>query len=112
MEVNPYQAPLFTDLPTLGVDDGNRVETSAPSEAEIWAFIGKKADYYLRKWHPALYDSRRAQGFNWAAFGLLGLWLPYRKMYRVTLILFGIIAAETLLEDTVVAVGSLRQPAS
>ncbi len=105
MDENSYHPPLFTDLPTLGVDDGNRVQTSVPSEAEIRAFVGKKADYYLRKWHAPLHDSRPARSFNWAAFFLSGFWLPYRKMYRVTLILLGIIVAVALVLEVLVAVG-------
>jgi hypothetical protein len=82
MEDNPYQAPLFTDrpksgfddLPRIGFDDGIGIKASFASEAEIRAFVGRRADYYLRKWHPALYDSRTARGStllhsSWAGSG-------------------------------------------
>ena len=42
MEDNPYRAPAFSEPSTAS--------NSSLSEAEIRAFVGKKADYYLRKW--------------------------------------------------------------
>jgi hypothetical protein len=68
------------------------------TEREISAFVGKNADYYIRHWpHPRdLYG--RARGFNWAAFFLGGLWIPYRKMYRATLILFAIVTASVVVD--------------
>jgi hypothetical protein len=84
------------------------------SEPELRAFVGRNADYYFRKWSPTWeskadrYDQvaigglmvvQPKTGFNWAAFFLSGLWLPYRKMYRPTLIFFGVILAESLLEE-------------
>ena len=79
------------------------------TEQEVRAFVGVKADYYLKKWWPALAGTEstgNVAGFNWAAFFLSGLWLPYRKMYRATAILFGVILLETLFEE-VVYVGML-----
>ncbi len=68
-------------------------------EQEIRAIVGSKADYYLKKWRPVLEGKSHGAGFNWAAFFFSGLWLPYRKMYIATLIFFGVILFETILEE-------------
>jgi hypothetical protein len=54
------------------------------------AFVGARADYYLRKWAPRLQDPSGETGMNWAAFFLTALWLAYRKMYKAALILYGV----------------------
>jgi hypothetical protein len=78
--------------------------TEPLTEQELRTFVGPRADYYLSKWA----GDRRGMGFNWAAFLLSGLWLPYRKMYLATFILYAIILVESVLED-VVFVGILGQ---
>jgi hypothetical protein len=82
------------------------------TEEEVRAFVGSNASYYLKKWWPALEGAGTAgntTGFNWAGLFLAGLWLPYRKMYRATLILWGILLLETLAED-IIYVGFLGKP--
>lgn len=82
------------------------------TEQEIRAFVGSKADFYLDKWLPALNstgNAGNATGFNWAALFLGGLWLPYRKMYRVAMIFYGIILLEIVFED-IVYIGILGKP--
>lgn len=76
---------------------------------DLRAFVGKKADYYLARWAPALRGSGSSTGFNWAAFLFGGLWLPYRKMYLVSSIFYGFIILETVLEE-IVFVGVLEEP--
>lgn len=74
------------------------------TEAEVRAFVGTGAEYYLRKWRPALEgagNAGNATGFNWAGFLLSGAWLPFRKMYRITAIFLGVLLLETLLEEIV-----------
>ncbi len=80
---------------------------------ELELFVGSKADYYLRKWSPLLQGRDRSPGFNWAAFLFSGLWLPYRKMYRVTCIFYGIIFLELILEEVwfVGIMGKFETPA-
>jgi hypothetical protein len=73
--------------------------SSTLTEQEVRAFVGSSSDYYLRAWQPALAGQGRASGFNIAAFFLAGLWLGYRKMYKATFIVFGVILAETVLEE-------------
>jgi hypothetical protein len=108
-EDNPYRTPMFSDLPNMGEAPELQPTESSPSEAELRTFVGRNANYYLRKWAPALHDSRPVRGFNWAAFGLFGLWLGYRKMYRVALIAFGIIGAETVFEELAIGAGFVSE---
>ena len=71
------------------------------TEREVRAVVGKRADYYLAKWGPHLAGGEgrpAAAGFNWAAFLLTGLWLPYRKMRRTAAIFFGVLLLESLVE--------------
>jgi hypothetical protein len=82
------------------------------TDQEVGAFVGRNVDYYLKKWRSVLEgtgNAGNATGFNWAAFFLSGLWLPYRKMYRAAAIFFGVILLETLLEE-IVYVGFLGKP--
>jgi hypothetical protein len=80
-----------------------------PTEQELRSFVGPKADYYLEKWQLAFDGNERGIGFNWAACLLSGLWLPYRKMYAITGIFFGLILVESVVEE-VVFVGILGWP--
>jgi hypothetical protein len=68
-------------------------------EQELRSFVGSGAGYYLRKWRPLLAGESTSAGFNFAAFFFAGLWLPYRKMWRATLLLYGVVLAEFVAED-------------
>jgi Protein of unknown function (DUF2628) len=105
MEENPYQSPRFDGPSDLSEFLGPPPGETAISEAEARAFVGKKADYYLRKWGPALELGGPVHRFNGPAFLFSGFWIPYRKMYRVYAIIFGIIAADMVLEATAVGMG-------
>jgi Protein of unknown function (DUF2628) len=104
MEDNPYRAPVFSEPPTA--------PASTLSEAEIRAFVGKKAYYYLNKWPWSLDYIGRAKGFNWAAFLLSGFWLPHRKMYRTTFIFYSIMVGMTVVEEIVFAALSVSESAA
>jgi hypothetical protein len=97
MDENPYRPPVFSETP--------EVVGSSRTEAEIRAFVGRNARYYLRKWPVADEDDGPARGFNWAAFLLSGLWLPYRKMYRVTLIFIAVIVGTSILAESAAYAG-------
>jgi hypothetical protein len=58
------------------------------NEQEVRTFIGKEADYYLKKWQPILEGRGRWAGFNWAAFFLTDVWLAYRKMYKAIFVYY------------------------
>jgi Protein of unknown function (DUF2628) len=108
MENNPYKAPGFTDESQGGVNPTFGASGLYPREAELRAFVGRNAAYYLRNWSPTLEHSLQVGGFNWAAFFLTGIWLAYRKMYRVVFILVGIFVVEGILEEFVVAGGFVK----
>ena len=72
---------------------------TAIRDAEIDAFVGPRAYNYRMKWPVSADGERVAFGFNWAACLLSGFWLPYRKMYRVGMILYGLILAESVAEE-------------
>jgi hypothetical protein len=84
MEDNPYAAPAFAESPPTG--------TTVVSDAEIRAFVGRNADYYLGKWPKTRGGSRRAKGFNWAALLVGVCWLVYRKMYLSASIVYATLA--------------------
>lgn len=105
---NPYAAP------ELALSHSNSIAVQDTEEQTFRTFVGPKSDYYLDKWRPLDSDQGRNTGFNWAAFFLSGLWLPYRKMYAVTAILYGIILVETVAEEVVFVeiLGRLEAPAA
>jgi hypothetical protein len=59
-------------------------------EEEFRAFVGKKPDFYVRKFR--YFESRGANTFavtwNWSAFFLGFIWMLYRKMYLWSLAAF------------------------
>lgn len=59
------------------------------SKELIGEFLGDNADYYFRKWEKAGNPEKKTS-FNLAAFLIGGLWLGYRKMYRVLLVMLAI----------------------
>ena len=69
------------------------------NEKEVRAFVGKEADYYLKKWQPILEGRSRWAGFNWAAFFLTYLWLADRKMFKGAFIFYGIILIVSFLKS-------------
>ena len=106
--------PEHEKEPSLSENLEQHAELSGKKEdtftvQEVRAFVGPKAGYYLKKWQTALDGTGSSNSFNGAAFFLSGLWLPYRKMYLITAIFFGIILLESVLEE-VVTVGILAKP--
>jgi hypothetical protein len=75
-----------------------------PTEAELRAFFGPRANYYLAQWHGT---ARRR--YNVAAFLLSGLWLPFRRLYRHALVLWGGVLGLGLVDY--VASANLGRPA-
>jgi len=100
-EPNPYEPPQGEPLPRIG--ESALIDLN---HQEVEAFVGRKAGYYLKKWPLARGLTGRSTGFNWAAFFLSGLWLPYRKLYVVATIFYVSMLIESILE-WVVFVGIL-----
>lgn len=92
-EPNPYEAPR--ERPSTWIGDPSLIELS---EQEVNAFVGRKASFYLRKWPLSRESLGTSSGFNWGAFFFAGLWLGYRRMYRVAIIFFSIVLFESILE--------------
>jgi ribosomal protein S27AE len=82
----------------LAADGSGDAYADGTTERELRTFVGRRATYYLGKWRAAL-EGGKGTGFNLAAFLFSAFWLPYRKMYRVTLIFYGAIIAESLAEE-------------
>lgn len=55
----------------------------APTEAELRAFVGPHASYYIERWSAGLVSERKSgwAWWNWAAVLVPGVWLAYRKLY-------------------------------
>lgn len=69
---------------------------------DLRTFIGpRKTDYYLTAWAPELEGRGDKLPFNWAAFFFSGLWIAYRKMYKIAFILAGVLVVESALEEWV-----------
>lgn len=56
------------------------IYTTEPTVPAVDLFVGRKADYYNRKWEKAA--QKNGLSFNIAAFLLSFLWLGYRKVYK------------------------------
>jgi hypothetical protein len=111
MDDNPYAPPRFDELPRLTEDFGPEAGSKI-SDSEYRAFIGRNADYYLRKWGSGRFADRPSSGFNWAAFFFSGFWMAYRKMYRFFAIFIGIVLGESIVEQWLVARGVMTEQTS
>lgn len=61
------------------------------TEAELRAFVGSNADYYLKAWsnRPIGGDLLGNTDFSLRAALLIGFWLPYRKLYTAAILFWG-----------------------
>lgn len=91
----PEEQPIADSVPPT--------EPTPPEgpEEDLRTFVGPNAGYYLSAWEPLLKGFGSYAGFNMAAFFLWGLWLPYRKMYRVALLMYALLLVESLAEDAI-----------
>ena len=72
---------------------------SIEEKEEFRAFVGPNwGDYYYGALRRILRGKGVGASFNSAAFVLPGLWLPYRKMYLATVILYGVGFLEIILD--------------
>ncbi len=99
-EINPYASPK-----TVPVDLVINTDDDAPT-AELRAFVGRKADHYLKKWVPVFKSAHNRAGFSVAGFFLSGLWLGYRKMYTAAAVFYGVLLGVTFLTSAMAASGS------
>ncbi|VWC26207.1 DUF2628 domain-containing protein [Burkholderia metallica] len=71
--------------------------TSSASNDEIAAYVGKKADWFEKKWAIAASRKNR-QSWNWAACVLGPVWMAYRGMYWQAAAVLGATLGITLVE--------------
>ncbi|WP_423758800.1 DUF2628 domain-containing protein [Burkholderia sp. NLJ2] len=71
--------------------------TSSASNDEIAAYVGKKADWFEKKWAIAASRKNR-QSWNWAACFLGPVWMAYRCMYWQAAAVLGVTLGITLVE--------------
>lgn len=102
---NPFASPR-----TLEVMPAYGIETD-PDMQELATVVGSKAKYYLPRWKQNPSSNQRGFGFNFGAFFFCGMWMAYRKMYRMALIFYGIILLITVAE-LILFVGIMGQAES
>ncbi|MGR8929630.1 MAG: DUF2628 domain-containing protein [Gammaproteobacteria bacterium] len=87
--------------------------TDNPEEQDLRTFVGPRADDYLKYCKIAAPNHYQSSDFNWAALIVPGLWLPYRKMYKITVIFYAVILAELVAEELlfVAVLGMPESPA-
>ena len=59
-----------------------QVEEPNPTEAELRAFVGPRADRYWRRWRCSIERGTRSTGGLWPPFLFNFVWFLYRRMYR------------------------------
>jgi hypothetical protein len=96
------QVESQAELDQHGIRHIQPLPSTAPlpefQEDEIRAYVGPNADYYLRRWRGLLAGEYRGAGFNFGAFLLSGLYLPYRKMWGKAFLLYGFLLAVQVAE--------------
>ncbi len=92
--INPYASPEPASVELVHAD----LDTEL---GRLQVFVGSNVKYYMNHWATLLRNRKATGGFNWIAFFFSGLWLPYRKMYKLTLIFYAIMILETVLEELV-----------
>lgn len=90
---NPYASP---PMPAV---EAEPVEFDGFGALEAKAFVGPRYHYDFVRRTPFLRRTTSTAGFNWAAFFLSGFWIPYRKMYRLTVVFYAVIVLETIVEE-------------
>lgn len=75
-------------------------EHTLEDEELLRAYVGKKANYYLRKWEKFVEGSYRS--WNPASFFLSAFWLGYRKMYGYFIIYLVILSMEGIVSRIIV----------
>jgi hypothetical protein len=85
---------------------------SPEEEADLRAVVGPNADHYLRIWSRILTGRGTNTGFNRIAFFFPFIWLVYRRMYRIAIVLFVISFAVGVVNVIVCVVvfGTIQTP--
>lgn len=101
---NPYRATVAAPADHVPFDSSDEI-------AELSAYVGPRAGYYLRKWIRRLEDPQGDVGINWVAFFFPGIWLAYRKMYMAVFTYFTVVFLVGIAKELVFIL-VLHQPGS
>ena len=77
------------------------MEIASPTEAELRAFVGPRADRYWRRWRWYIQRGTRRAGGLWPPFFLNFIWFLYRRMYREAWIPFAMIVVVGFVQGVV-----------
>jgi len=75
----------------MGYTVSERVDDA--TDAELKAVFGPHTDYYVAQWRGTA-----PRQSNWAAFFFSGIWLLFRRMYKIGAVFFAVVLVESLLE--------------
>ena len=100
---NPYQASAYDTL-----EPSQELQTEINLD-ELHAFVGKRFNYYLKKWTARLQDPTADVGIHWWALLFPGFCLAYRKMYRNYFVYSGVVIALSI-GQAVFFMGALKLP--
>ena len=71
----------------------------APTEEELRAFVGPRADRFSRKWRRAIDQGSNLAGIVLPAVFLNYVWFLYRRMFREAWLAFGLVVIVSIFRD-------------
>jgi hypothetical protein len=84
---NPYRSTVAWNEPASRSYSGDEL-------IELQAFVGPKAQHFLRKWLPRLEDPESGDvGFSWICLFFPALWFGYRKLFKPGIVYLAATAA-------------------
>jgi hypothetical protein len=90
---NPYRSTVTWSEP------GSR-SYSGDELIELQAFVGPKAQHFLRKWLPRLEDPERGDvGISWICLFFPVLWFGFRKMYKPAVLILAATVVLTVMQQ-------------
>lgn len=90
---NPFRSTVTWSEPASRSYSGDEL-------LELQAFVGPKADHFLRKWLPRLEDPERGDvGISWICLFFPVLWFGFRKMYKPAALMLVATAALAVLQQ-------------
>ncbi len=97
---NPYAATEFLSVPSARPTHEER----SLQTGDLRAFVGKREEYYLTAWAPALKGYGQVTSFNWCAFFFTVMWMAYRKMYFFAFLYTGVGVLVSIIQEVVCSV--------
>jgi hypothetical protein len=75
-----------------------------PTEAEVRAFVGSHANYYLKQWRHLMEGLDIGADSHLASFLFPLFWLPYRKLWRLSAYSYGAIVLSEIADRVLFSV--------